>query len=155
MSAKRLAVLSLLLWCVSVAGLAVLFVRGRTLPVAADGRTAIQLTVGERDFVLGEMRGLLAAEQGVAQALADGDRAALIQAARGAGMAGVGAVPAALMLKLPLDFKRAGMAMHAGFDDLASAAATGDGWADLRGRFAAHLGHCVACHQAWRLQATP
>ncbi|OIR02049.1 hypothetical protein GALL_159070 [mine drainage metagenome] len=154
MTAKRLAVASLVLWCVGAAGLGLLFVRGQTRP-GGDGRTAIVLTAGERDFVLGEMRGLLAAEQGVAQALADGDRAALIQAAHGAGMAGVGAVPPALMLKLPLEFKRAGMAMHAGFDDVAAAAAQGDGWADLRSRFAAHLGHCVACHQAWRLQAAP
>ena len=66
---KRLFLASLLLWLAAAGAAGVLFVRGTTAP-GSDGRTAIRLSLSERDFVLGEMRTMLGAVQGVAEGIA-------------------------------------------------------------------------------------
>ena len=74
---------------------------------ASDGRTAILLTPGERDLVLTEMRGFLSAVQAITQAVVDQDagRPPRPLRARSGGAAQQG-VPASLVGKLPLEFKR-------------------------------------------------
>ena len=63
--------------------------------------------------------------------------------------------PAALLAKSPLDFKQMAMAMHGGFDNLASAADHGEPAKTLAGRLAGLLDRCAACHQAFRFDVTP
>ena len=83
------------------------FVHGKTAPAPPpDGRTSVLLSAGERDVVLAEMRLLLAAVRGISEGLAHGDRAEIATAARGVGMAAAHDAAPALMVKLPLDFKR-------------------------------------------------
>lgn len=152
---SRLGAAALLLWVLTIIGGGIVFVRGSTQKLS-DGRTAVVLSAPERDFVLGEMRGMLETVQTVTAALAAQDRAAVIAAARRVGAsAEQQAAPLPLMAKLPLDFKTAGMAMHAGFDEIATAAENGEDIPALTARLSAHLSHCLACHQAWRLEAQP
>jgi cytochrome c556 len=150
MCRNKLAVAALALWAITAIGAAVLFIRGNTAP-ATDGRTAILLMPAERDFVLAEMRGMLTATQEIAEAAATGNSAKAALAARAAGGNAAGAVPMNLMAKLPMEFKQAGMAMHAGFDDLAAAAERGTSSPALVGRLAAQLSACVGCHQSYRI----
>ena len=147
---NKLAVLALGLWGITVVVLATMFVRGNTAP-ATDGRTAVILRDSERDLVLTEMRGMLLAVRGVAEGLAGNQRAEIAQAARDGGGGAMRDVPVSLMAKLPLEFKEMGMAMHAGFDALASAADQGEATDKLLGLLTGQLNQCVACHQSFRI----
>lgn len=140
-----------LVFAVATSALLYLFVvRGSTLP-ASDGRQAIQLSAGERDLVLGEMRAFLAAVQQITRAGVDGDVSRVVAAARGVGVSARHEVPASLVGKLPLEFKQLGFATHDGFDRIADdTAELGDATHAL-GEMAELMQNCVACHAAYRL----
>ncbi len=151
---KRLFFVAIGLWLVTLSVVATLFLRGITTP-GSDGRTAISLTTSERDFVLGEMRGMLGAVQGVIEGIAANNASAVAKAASSGGLAIEAGVPVTLMAKLPLDFKHQGMAMHTGFDELAAAATRGESSALLTARLAEHINLCIGCHQSFRFNQTP
>ncbi len=147
---RKLALFALALWAVTALGLGLVFVRGNTQP-GSDGRTAVLLAPAERDFVLGEMRHVLGAVQAITEALAKGDTAQAARAARAAGGDAVAGVPPSLLAKLPLDFKQAGLAMHAGFDGIADAADKGADKDALTQQLAEQLNLCLGCHQSFRI----
>jgi hypothetical protein len=146
----KLALGALFLWLITVVALGIIFVKGRTAP-AADGRTAIIVFGSERDYVLTEMRHMLGALQDITFALAKGDRAKIIAVAQAASIHGDPPPPPGLMMKMPLEFRQAGMAMHAGFADLATASERGDSIAALNERLAGQIGACVGCHETYRI----
>jgi hypothetical protein len=148
---NKLAIAAIALWVLTAFAAGVLFLRGLTAP-SQDGRTAVLVSATERDFVLTEMRRMLISVQEIVQALADGDPAKAAAAAGAAGGHAAGQAPAGLMAKLPLEFKQAGMAMHAGFDDFAKAAARGENPSALYGLLASELGACVGCHESYRIE---
>lgn len=147
---RTLSWIAILLWVLTAAGVGVLFVRGQT-EKGSDGRTAIVLPAADRDFVLGEMRGLLNSVQGVVQGLADNDPKAMEAAARASGMAVSHTVPPGLMVKLPLEFKQMGFAMHGTFDQVAMAVQDGETQEMILARMGGLLSQCVACHRLYRL----
>ena len=151
---KRLFLVAITLWLLTVGGAALLFLQGTTT-AGSDGRTAIRLATDERDFVLAEMRAMLTAIQGVTEGLAAGDAAAVARAAATGGIASEHGVPPALMGKLPLSFKEQGMAMHAGFDEIAAAAGRHEAMPALTDHLATQLTRCIACHQTYRFDPTP
>ena len=138
------------LWGLTAAVGGVFLVRGNTAP-SMDGRIAIMLQTGERDFVMDEMRSLLVAVRDIADGLNRNDPADIAKAARSVGMAAAHDAAPALLLKLPLDFKRIAMPLHAGFDDLAVAAEGGEPSAALAQRLVAQLDRCIGCHAAFRI----
>jgi len=150
MTPKTVAVLAIALWAVTAAAVGFKFVQGSTVE-AADGREAIVLTAGERDFILAEMRGMLAAVQEIVAAVNAGDTEAVQRTAHRVGVAEVEGVPPATMLKLPMVFKQLGRATHAGFDDIALAAEVGPGAA--LALLEENLARCVGCHEAYSLTA--
>lgn len=126
-------------------------VRGSVTP-SEDGRMAIQLSSGERDMVLTEMRGFLESVQTITSGLAENDMKAITTSARAVGMANAQQVPGSLMGKLPLEFKTLGMATHQAFDALAMEAQDmGDTHLILTelGRL---LNNCTTCHAAYQLE---
>ena len=147
---NKLAVAALVLWAVTAAVIAIVFVRGDTA-TASDGRISVLLAPNERDFVLAEMRIMLTAVQEITEALAEDKPADAAQAARTAGGKAAAAVPLPLMAKLPMEFKEAGMAMHNGFDDIATAADHGERGSALTSRLAAQIAACVGCHASYRI----
>jgi len=121
MRSNQLAQVALLLWVVTIAVFIWFFVRGS--PAAgADDRTVIVLHPEQRELVLSEMRGLLAATQGILEGANQNDMPRIIEAARAAGMAGMADVSPALMARLPLEFKALGMGIHHDMDNIAKAA---------------------------------
>ena len=116
---------------------------------ADDGRTSILLTDGERDFVLGEMRGFLEAAQGIVTAISEDDMVAVAHLSTAVGSGAIGGETAALMGKLPLEFKTLGMATHALFDDLATTASTGDAKA-VTAQLGVLMQNCTGCHAGYR-----
>lgn len=151
-SSKRIASVAIALWVATIGVFAWFFVHGHT-ETGSDGRQAVVLEAGERGLILGEMRGLLAATQGVVQGIQQNDMKQVAQAARAVGMASAVDVNPALMAKLPMEFKSLGMSVHHDMDDLAAAAEAGKPAGELLGMLSASMEKCVACHSAWQLKA--
>ena len=118
---------------------------------APDGRQALQLTLGERNMVLGEMRDFLVAVQAIIVATNAEDMAVAAAAARKVGMAAQTAVPPALIGKLPLAFKKLGFGTHSQFDQLALDAEQLGDPLQTREQLAALMNNCVACHATYSL----
>jgi hypothetical protein len=147
---SKIAVAAIVLWAVTAVVAAVFLFKGATAP-SSDGRTAIYLAPAERDFVLGEMRNMLISVQRITSALTENNRARASEAARAASNHDGHTPPVTLMAKLPMEFKRTGMAMHAGFGDLAAAIDRGDSVPALYGRLSDQLQACVGCHETYRV----
>ncbi|MCP4316328.1 MAG: cytochrome c [Hyphomicrobiales bacterium] len=115
-----------------------------------DGRTVIQLSSSERDFVLAEMRGFLESVETITLGLKTQDMKSIAASAQKMGMANAASTPVALMAKLPADFRALGMATHEAFDALAvEAQDMGDAQVIL-GELADLLGNCTSCHAGYR-----
>ncbi|WP_035383439.1 hypothetical protein [Ferriphaselus sp. R-1] len=150
-SSKRIASIAIILWVATIVVFGWFFVHGYT-ETGSDGRKAVVLEAGERGLILGEMRGLLAATQGIVQGIQQNDMKQVAQSARAVGMASAVDVNPALMAKLPMEFKSLGMSVHHDMDDLAAAAEAGKPAGELLGMLSASMGKCVACHSAWQLK---
>ncbi|MBF0562346.1 MAG: hypothetical protein HQL37_10055 [Alphaproteobacteria bacterium] len=151
MSTRFVSWLAVGLWGVTALGGGVMFMRGH-VESSPDGRVAVILNADERDLILKEMRGMLAAVDTTLLAMANNNRAAIQESARTVGMASMRDVPPALLLKLPMAFKQLGHGIHSGFDDLAAAAAQGETNEKLLDRVGNLLSQCVACHGAYRFR---
>lgn len=116
-----------------------------------DGRRVIRLDVNERNLVLGEMRLMLKAVNGVIDGLAKSDQGVAAQAAGSAGMAMAVDLDPVLMGKLPLDFKTLGLGTHALFDDLAKQIQAGAPPEQVLRGLTQITSRCVACHEANQL----
>jgi hypothetical protein len=149
---NRFALIAIMLWLATVAVFAWFFVRGNTA-AGTDGRTAVVLAAGERDLILGEMRGLLSASQLIVQGIQQGDMKQVAQSARAVGMGSAVDVNPALMAKLPAAFKSLGMNVHHDMDDLAQAAESGKNANELLGMLSNTMTKCVSCHSAWQLKS--
>lgn len=152
MKSNKLAQFVLLLWLVTVAVIAWFFIRGNTA-AGDDGRTAVVLQAAERKLVLSEMRGLLAATQGILEGANQGDMQRISKAARSAGMAGAADVNPTLMAKLPIEFKQLGLSLHRDMDDIAKAAEGAKPVPELLRMTSNVLAKCVACHAGWQIKA--
>lgn len=136
-----------------VIGLLLKFVvLGQTTQMA-DGRQAIELTEGQRDLVLAEMRGFLAGVQTITRAVADEDMALVAKTARDLGMRTAQDMPGPLVGRLPVEFKQLGFSVHQDFDALAlDADAMGEPKMALAS-LSQTLNKCVACHASYRITA--
>ncbi len=124
--------------------------QGNTLP-SSDGRNAIQLTPAEKDLILEEMRGFLNSTQQIIKAVADDNLSQAITAAKVVGRAAQGEVPASLVGKLPMAFKKLGFDTHTKFDELAMDAEDMDDKEQTLKLLSQLMQNCVACHAAYRL----
>ncbi len=125
-------------------------IKGQTV-AASDGRTAIILAEGERTLVLGEMRTFLEVVQGIITAIEKDDMATVAKHARSVGFAAQEGMPASLMKKLPMEFKKLGMGTHKAFDQLAmDATDLGDKDQALK-QLGELMQSCVACHAIYRI----
>lgn len=143
----QLAIIAVLL--LVIAAMAYKFIVAGSVEKAPDGRTAIVLEPGERAFVLREMRSFVAGLQQMTAALARDDMKAVAAAASGMGLHAAHSAPAAMVGKLPLEFKTLGFGVHRDFDALAADAASRGDPRHTLGQLASTLEKCVACHDAY------
>lgn len=141
----------LLLLLLALAGAVYKFGFLGSVEQAPDGRQALQLTVDERNMVLGEMRAFLVAVQNVIAATNTEDMNAAAQAARSVGMAAQTGVPPGLIAKLPMEFKKLGFSTHRKFDALALDAEQLGDPQHTREQLATLMNNCIACHATYSL----
>ena len=151
---KWVCILALALWVVLVAALGWLFVRGTTA-AGTDGRTQVLLAPAERDQILGEMRQLLLAIDGILGGLSESNQSVMkervVKAARSAGMEMAADNSPLLMAKLPLAFKQMGMSVHRDFDEMANRVNQGDNAQQVLRALSSITNRCTACHTMFRL----
>lgn len=124
---------------------------GSVVP-ASDGRKALLLEAGERDMVLSEMRIFLASVQAITDGISSNDMSKVATAAQAVGGAAQKGMPASLVGKLPLTFKKLGFDTHRKFDMLAlDAKQLGDPAHSLK-QLAALMNNCVRCHARYRIE---
>ena len=111
------------------------------------------MKASERNLILTEMRGMLAAVQEIIADANAGEMEAVKATAHTVGLAEVAGVPAELMLKLPMDFKKLGRATHAGFDAVGLAADFDA--AQVFEKLEENLSRCVACHASYQFIQAP
>lgn len=129
-------------------------VRDATPPAqASDDRAAISLSDDEVAFIRHEMRGLLASVRDILEASTEGDRARIIEAAKRAGMNGpeIDHIPKSLAPKLPMEFKKLGLATHRGFDQIAQDVQQNGALDAMPKQLGTLMNNCVGCHAAWRI----
>lgn len=149
----RLCLIAAVLWFLSIGVFVWLFVKGWTTP-GTDQRTAVVLSVSERDLILSEMRMLLKAVHGVVTGLSatDPDRKAMHAAAKAAGMTMAADVNPVIMAKLPLVFKQMGMSIHRDMDALAEAIERNDTPQHILQRLSSMTARCTTCHDMFQLR---
>ncbi len=125
-------------------------IRGSTIE-SSDGRTAILLPAGERDYVLKEMREFLEGVQIITQAIAEDDMKTVVTAARKIGQEEMTPPPFSLMGKLPIEFKTLGLATHGEFDVLAKMAGDGSDSKAVLGKLSEIINSCTTCHEGYRI----
>ncbi len=110
---RRLCSIAIIVWVVTFALGGWLFVKGWTAK-GSDGRTEILLAPVERDQILGEMRLLLKAVDGIVRGLGEPQPNVkqMEEIARSVGMKMAADTEPAIMAKLPLPFKQIGMSIH-------------------------------------------
>lgn len=145
---KKIAMASLGLWILSLAGFLYLFFVGTGTTV--DKRTEIELLPAERELILGEMRQLLDGVRGIVGGIGAGDRDAVKTAASANGLGMAQDVNPALIAKLPKQFKELGMNTHRRFDELADRVHT---MSDKEVLLETHdiMGSCVGCHVGYKI----
>lgn len=142
------------LWLLTAAGVVYFLAFGVTRPAGADQRVVVNVTEEEKQFLLGEMRQLLAATQTIHAELGRGDREAAADAAQSVGMGMVeelAAVEATILFKLPAPMKELGLGTHRAFDDLAASIRGGASDREVMQEMSALMSRCVACHASYRL----
>jgi len=152
MKSNKIALVAILLWVMTVAVFAWFFIRGNTV-AGTDNRTVVVLGAGERNLILGEMRGLLSGVHDILDGINRNDMQKIAQAARAVGMASAVDVNPALLTKLPVSFKQLGMSVHRNMDDLALAAESGKSASELQIMLTETMSKCVACHSAWQIKS--
>jgi len=146
----RVAWILALVFALLTGGMAYKFIFSGAVVEASDGRQAIQLSEGERDLVLSEMRTFLSSVQQITEGLAAKNMQQVAKAARTVGREAQQAVPGSLMGKLPLGFKKLGFDTHAKFDQLALDAEQLADPAQTLEQLSLLMQNCVACHAAYR-----
>ncbi len=138
-----------------IAAMAYKFIIAGSTAASADGRTTVLLEPDERAFVLREMRGFVAGLQRVVDALSRDDMQGAVQAARAMGMSKSHDAPAAIVGKLPLEFKKLAFGVHGDFDAIAADAQRGVAPKHTLGQLSEVLRKCTACHEKYRFSDTP
>jgi hypothetical protein len=125
--------------------------QGSTSLDKIDGRTIILLTIQERNLILEEMRGFLNSTQKIIQAISENNMPSAVIAAKAVGRDAQQKVPATLVGKLPIAFKKLGFDTHAKFDELAMDAEDMEDKEQTLILLAKLMNNCLACHDAYKL----
>jgi len=149
MNKKCFAMIALLL-LVIVGGVYKFIFQG-SVTESTDGRFLIQLSAGERDLVLEEMRAFLDSVQKITKAATENDMKMVAESARKVGKAAQAAVPGTLVGKLPIAFKKLGFDTHIKFDELALNAEDFGDSNQVLIQLSNLMQNCVACHATYRI----
>ena len=138
-------------FCTTMIMLYLFVFKGNVKP-AEDGRSAVQLTEDNKNFVLQEMRQFLESVQQITEGAIEGDVDKIITAAEVSGENVIDQMPPSLMRSIPIAFKTLGFDSHDKFDQIGKDAKLGKGKDHTLRQLNTLLGNCVACHSAYKIE---
>jgi hypothetical protein len=150
MKTKSLAITAIVLWTISISVVGFFFIKGTTT-MSPDGRTAVHLTGPEKNYVLTEMRSLVAGVNKIFIALGENNLDEVAKISSSLGMVMATDDQPELLLKLPVQLKTWGMGLHREFDVLAGEIKGGLTQQQTLVRLGKMTSSCVACHATYRL----
>ena len=133
-------------------GMAYKFIIQGSILQATDGRLAVQMEAGERDFVLTEMRTFLESVQQITQGISENNMEMISKAARIVGNAAQQQAPGPLIAKLPLEFKKLGFDTHSKFTQLALNTEQIEDKQHSLNQLSELMQNCVACHATYKIE---
>ena len=151
MNSKKIAIVALGLWVITIGIIAFLFIQGQTKPLP-DNRVEVQVSESERAFILSQMRQFVEATKGIVEGINHNKVDLIRNGSRIGGKSAESKEPASLKLKIPIQWKKLGKRLHNGFDGLTEAAEKGASKEELLNMLSDHLGTCVSCHNVFRLK---
>ncbi len=134
-----------------LAGVYKFIIRGNVIE-SSDSRVVIVLKSGDRNFILGEMRGLLAKIQQLFNALSNDDMETFTKVAKTLKEDSNGDRQQSLIGKMPIAFKQLSYKIHSDFGRLYDDAKEKKDNRFLLKEVSALMVNCVGCHAAFRLQ---
>ena len=148
---NKISILAIALWLVTIGIVGYRFVSGNAEKLT-DERSAITLSSSQKVNVLSEMRSMLLSVQGIVDGLEEGNMKVVTEAANESGTEHMVDTDPALMLKLPLAFKKMGVGVHKYFDQISIAAKTGASKEKIISMLNTQLKTCVSCHATYQLK---
>jgi hypothetical protein len=116
-----------------------------------DERSAIILNESERNLILTEMRDFLISVQQITKGITENDMELITKYAQKVGNIAQNAVPATLVDKFPIEFKKLGSDTHNKFSQLAmDAKDLEDGHYTLI-QLSNLMQNCIACHAMYKI----
>ena len=147
---KNMCMITIVILLLVILGGAYKFLIQGSVSDSVDGRVAIHLTDAERAIVLKEMRTFLMSVQQIIRGISQEDMDHVAVSAREVGRTAQDVVPASLIGKLPLSFKKLGFDTHEKFDLIAlDAKALGDPDHTMD-QLTELMNNCVSCHESHR-----
>ncbi len=146
------AVIAILTFIIAIGAYKFIILGSTTITV--DNRTIIHLNDIERNIVLTEMRDFLKSVQKITLGIATNDMQLVSEAARHSGNGVQRNIPASLVGKLPIGFKKLGFDTHSRFDQIALDAESFSDTQHTINQLAEIMQNCIACHDSFQFQAS-
>ncbi len=148
---KKCSIIIVLLLLVIAGGVLKFLVLGSTIK-GEDNRTVILLDAGERNHILGQMRGLLGHMQQLITAISEDDMDEVIKISNTLVEDSSGKTPAKIIAKMPLAFKQLSLNIHSDFKQLqAESKEKRDSKLALK-QVSKLMQNCLACHATHSLK---
>ena len=148
---KKCSIIIALLLLVIIGGAVKFLVLGSVVK-GDDNRTVILLDAGERNHILGEMRGLLGHMQQLIAAISEDDMDKVIEISNTLVKDSGGETPTSIIAKMPLAFKKISFNIHSDFQQLlADSKEKRDSKLALK-QVAKLMQNCLACHATHSLK---
>ncbi len=144
--------LAIFFFITTLALLYVFVFKGKVAKIGKDGRVAIELTKGNADFALTEMRGFLESVQQINEGILTKDVEKIEKAAKKSGGSVIAHAPKGMMASLPLGFKKLGFSTHDLFDKIAVDIQTTKDYKQAHQQLVTLLHKCVACHRSYKVK---
>lgn len=151
MNYKKLAIISIAFWIITLGFIGFRFIKGDTAP-GEDGRTVIKLSPSEKSLILSEMRMMLQTVQEIVEALEQNNMKGVAEAALNGGTAMMVDLNPKVMMKLPLPFKKMGVETHRYYDEISEMAENGADKDKILSMMTTQLQRCNGCHAGYKFE---
>ena len=149
-NSKNLSIVAIALWIVTVAIIGTMMIKGNTV-ASDDARVAIQLTKSDKNIITTEMHSFLNTIRLINLAVSENRLGDVSKLAQHNGMQEVELVPPNVLVKLPMEFKQLGFAVHKQFDALSEKAKTGVTATEVNQALGEIIASCLGCHSSYQI----
>ena len=148
---KKIPVILAVLFFISTLTLIYIFIFRGNVVESNDDRVTIELTEGNADFALKEMRDFLESVQQINEGIMNKDSEQIFNAARKSGGSVVEQSPKGMMASLPIGFKKLGFSVHEKFDEIADSIKIYNDFDSTQRELNTLLNSCIACHRSYKI----